>query len=86
LNDIFKFPLLARIQERLYPRNRLSRCVFEIVNFSASSVLSKGLLFLFPNTVSTDPFKNPTFYQLIEGPVVALSRDDCKLVVKKHEL
>lgn len=86
LNDIFKFPLLTRIQEILYARNRPSRCVFDIVNFSGSSVYCKGLLFLFPNIVPTDHFEKPTFYQLIEGPVVALRRDDCKLVVNKHEL
>ena len=71
LNDIFKFPLLARIEERLYPRIRPSRCVFESVNFSASSVFCRGLLFLFLNTVPTDPFENTTFCQLIESPAAA---------------
>jgi hypothetical protein len=46
----------------------------------------KGLLFLFPNMVPTDPFEKPTFYQLVEGPVVALGRDDCTLVVNKQQL
>ena len=71
LNDIFKFPFLARIEEKLYPRIRPSRCVFEIVNFLASSVFCRGFIFLFPNTVPTDPFENPTLNQLIEGPAVA---------------
>jgi hypothetical protein len=43
--------------------------VFEISNFSVSSVFCRGLLFLFPNTVPTDPFENPTFYG------ISLSKD-----------
>lgn len=58
--------------------------MFETVNFSATSMYCKGLLFLFPNMVPTDPFEKPTFYQLVEGPVVALRRDDCTLVVNKQ--